>query len=144
MLVDKYALTKAFCNLILHHNPCATPLAPPSSFVRRVEHSMNRMDPLLKTLQAPATPPEGLVQAYLIHIAELAAVLTHAEVRHPDAVDEEPSAVTVRTDKFPSSFILSTDFLASLAMYFWSKTQAQSVCLRSCVLSMSISSRSAS
>lgn len=70
MLVDKYALTKAFCKLILFHNPSETQQAPPSSFVRRVEHSMNRMDPLLKTLQVRASPPEGLVQAYLIHIAD--------------------------------------------------------------------------
>ena len=70
MLVDKYALTKAFCNLILFHNPSAAQQTPPSSFVRRVEHSMNRMDPLLKTLQVRASPPEGLVQAYLIHIAD--------------------------------------------------------------------------
>jgi hypothetical protein len=70
MLVDKYALNKAFCNLILHHNPSASQQTPPSSFVRRVEHSMNRMDPLLKTLQVRASPPEGLVQAYLIHIAD--------------------------------------------------------------------------
>ncbi|KAK0384033.1 hypothetical protein NLU13_8122 [Sarocladium strictum] len=70
MLVDKYALTKAFCNLILFHNPSSAQQTPPSSFVRRVEHSMNRMDPLLKTLQVRASPPEGLVQAYLIHIAD--------------------------------------------------------------------------
>lgn len=70
MLVDKYALTKAFCNLILYHNPSSSQQTPSSSFVRRVEQSMNRMDPLLKTLQVRASPPEGLVQAYLIHIAD--------------------------------------------------------------------------
>ncbi|RDA92930.1 hypothetical protein CP533_3853 [Ophiocordyceps camponoti-saundersi (nom. inval.)] len=66
MLVDKYALTKSFGKLLSHHNAQAAP----SSFVRRVEQSMNRMDPLLKTLQVRASPPEGLVQAYLIHIAD--------------------------------------------------------------------------
>lgn len=70
MLVDKYALTKAFSNLILHHNPSPNQQTPPASFVRRVEQCMNRMDPLLKTLQVHASPPEGLVQAYLIHIAD--------------------------------------------------------------------------
>lgn len=71
MLVDKYALTKSFGNLLSHHNPSSpTQQAPPSSFVRRVEHSMNRMDPLLKTLQVRPSPPEGLVQAYLIHIGD--------------------------------------------------------------------------
>jgi hypothetical protein len=70
MLVDKYALTKAFNNLILHHNPSPDHQTPPASFVRRVEQCMNRMDPLLKTLQVRASPPEGLVQAYLIHIGD--------------------------------------------------------------------------
>lgn len=70
MLVDKYALTKAFNNLILYHNPSSTQQAPPASFVRRVEQCMNRMDPLLKTLQVRSSPPEGLVQAYLIHIGD--------------------------------------------------------------------------
>ncbi|KJZ71539.1 hypothetical protein HIM_09077 [Hirsutella minnesotensis 3608] len=70
MLVDKYALTKAFGNLLSFHNPTPDKQPPPSSFVRRVEQSMNRMDPLLKTLQVRAAPPEGLVQAYLIHIAD--------------------------------------------------------------------------
>lgn len=72
MLVDKYALTKAFGNLILYHNPPpnGTAQTPPASFIRRVEHCMNRMDPLLKTLQVRPSPPEGLVQAYLIHIGD--------------------------------------------------------------------------
>lgn len=76
MLVDKYALTKSFGNLLSLQNsssaqppPTPTPTAP-SSFVRRVEHSMNRMDPLLKTLQVRQSPPEALVQAYLIHIGD--------------------------------------------------------------------------
>ncbi|TWU75308.1 Vacuolar protein sorting-associated protein 53 [Metarhizium rileyi] len=71
MLVDKYALTKSFGNLLTHHNASSpTQQTPPSNFVRRVEHSMNRMDPLLKTLQVRSSPPEGLVQAYLIHIGD--------------------------------------------------------------------------
>jgi vacuolar protein sorting-associated protein 53 len=70
MLVDKYALTKAFGNLILYHNPSPTAQAPPASFIRRVEQCMSRMDPLLKTLQVRSSPPEGLVQAYLIHIGD--------------------------------------------------------------------------
>ncbi|PTB68873.1 golgi-associated retrograde protein complex component [Trichoderma citrinoviride] len=70
MLVDKYALTKSFENLMSYHNPSPTPQAPSATFVRRVEQSMNRMDPLLKTLQVRPSPPEGLVQAYLIHIAD--------------------------------------------------------------------------
>lgn len=70
MLVDKYALTKAFGNLILYHNPSPSAQTPPASFTRRVEQCMSRMDPLLKTLQVRSSPPEGLVQAYLIHIGD--------------------------------------------------------------------------
>ncbi|OAA61563.1 Vps53-lik [Cordyceps fumosorosea ARSEF 2679] len=70
MLVDKYALTKSFGTLILQHNPSPTPQPPPAGFVRRVEQSMGRVDPLLKTLQIRPSPPEGLVQAYLIHIGD--------------------------------------------------------------------------
>lgn len=31
---------------------------------------MNRVDPLIKTIQVRPSPPEGLVQAYLIHIGD--------------------------------------------------------------------------
>jgi hypothetical protein len=41
-----------------------------SSFVKRVNASMSKVDPLLKTLQVRPVPPEALVQAYLIHIAD--------------------------------------------------------------------------
>lgn len=40
------------------------------SFVKRANQSMSKIDPLLKTLQVRPSPPEALVQAYLIHIAD--------------------------------------------------------------------------
>ncbi|KAI1859701.1 hypothetical protein JX265_007230 [Neoarthrinium moseri] len=70
MLLDKYVLTKAFENLLSHHNTSSTPHVPAASFVKRVNSVMTRMDPLLKTLQVRPSPPEGLVQAYLIHIGD--------------------------------------------------------------------------
>lgn len=79
MLLDKYDLTKAFENLLSFHTavaPSATtstptpPHHPPAGFVKRVNQSMTRIDPLLKTLQVRPSPPEGLVQAYLIHIGD--------------------------------------------------------------------------
>lgn len=70
MLLDKYVLTKAFENLLSYHNPTSETHVPPSSFVKRVAQIMGRIDPLLKTLQVRPSPPEGLVQAYLIHIAD--------------------------------------------------------------------------
>ncbi|KAI3340158.1 Vps53-like protein [Ustulina deusta] len=72
MLLDKYVLTKAFENVLSYHNPSSsTPSQPPpASFVKRVNNIMTRIDPLLKTLQVRPSPPEGLVQAYLIHIGD--------------------------------------------------------------------------
>ncbi|KAI0149685.1 Vps53-like protein [Hypoxylon sp. NC0597] len=72
MLLDKYVLTKALENLLSHHNPSSQPqqYVPPSSFVKRVNATMTRIDPLLKTLQVRPSPPEGLVQAYLIHVGD--------------------------------------------------------------------------
>jgi vacuolar protein sorting-associated protein 53 len=70
MLLDKYVLTKGFESLLSFHNPSSEPHVPPASFVKRVNSTMTRMDPLLKTLQVRPSPPEGLVQAYLIHISD--------------------------------------------------------------------------
>jgi vacuolar protein sorting-associated protein 53 len=71
MLLDKYVLSKSFENLLSYHNPSSTGThIPPSGFVKRVAQSMNRIDILLKTLQVRPSPPEGLVQAYLIHVGD--------------------------------------------------------------------------
>ncbi|EAQ93512.1 hypothetical protein CHGG_01747 [Chaetomium globosum CBS 148.51] len=43
---------------------------PPAGFIKQVTQSMTRIDPLLKTLQVRPSPPESLVQAYLIHIGD--------------------------------------------------------------------------
>ncbi|KAI9687285.1 MAG: Vacuolar protein sorting-associated protein 53 [Bathelium mastoideum] len=47
-----------------------TPSTPSPAFVKRVATTMAKLDPLLKTLQVRAAPPEGLVQAYLIHLRD--------------------------------------------------------------------------
>ncbi|KXX73539.1 Vacuolar protein sorting-associated protein 53 [Madurella mycetomatis] len=74
MLLDKYVLTKSLEGLMsFHHNNSSsqtTTVAAPAGFVKRVNQSMTRIDPLLKTLQVRPSPPEGLVQAYLIHIGD--------------------------------------------------------------------------
>ncbi|KAK4698154.1 vacuolar protein sorting-associated protein 53, partial [Lecanoromycetidae sp. Uapishka_2] len=44
--------------------------APPPGYIKRVSQSMSRLDPILKTLQVRPSPPEAIVQAYLIHIAD--------------------------------------------------------------------------
>ncbi|CAK7238304.1 Vacuolar protein sorting-associated protein 53 [Sporothrix eucalyptigena] len=76
MLLDKYTLTKSFENLLSLHaasqslSATGHPSAASTSFTKRVNLTMGRVDPLLKTLQVQPSPPEGLVQAYLIHIAD--------------------------------------------------------------------------
>jgi hypothetical protein len=68
MLLDKYVLTKGLETLLTHSPTSST--TTQAGFVKRVNHSMTRLDPLLKTLQVRPFPPEGLVQAYLIHIGD--------------------------------------------------------------------------
>ena len=68
MLLDSYVFTKDFEDLLtLTAVPGAT---APTGFVKRVSQTMSRVIPLLKTLQVRPSPPESLVQAYLIHIAD--------------------------------------------------------------------------
>lgn len=69
MLLDKYTLVKDFERLLNYHHASAGS-GPPASYVKRVNQTMARIDPLLKTLQVLPSPPEGLVQAYLIHIGD--------------------------------------------------------------------------
>ncbi|KAK1058583.1 Vacuolar protein sorting-associated protein 53 [Friedmanniomyces endolithicus] len=74
LLLDSYVLKKGFAELATLATESATggskptPLNP--AFVKRVNQSTAKLDPLLKTLQVRASPPEGLVQAYLIHIRD--------------------------------------------------------------------------
>ncbi|MCJ1437524.1 Vacuolar protein sorting-associated protein 53 [Xylographa pallens] len=68
MLLDSYVLTKGFGELLTLSAPPGT--AAPTGFVRRVQQTMGRLSPLLKTLQVRPSPPEALVQAYLIHVAD--------------------------------------------------------------------------
>ena len=68
MLLDIYVLKKGFEELLtINSSPTAN---PPPSYLKRVSQSMSRLDPILKTLQVRPSPPEALVQAYLIHIAD--------------------------------------------------------------------------
>jgi vacuolar protein sorting-associated protein 53 len=45
--------------------------SPPAAFTKRVHTSISKVEPLLKTLQVHPQPPEALIQAYLVHIADL-------------------------------------------------------------------------
>ncbi|KAI6251019.1 Vacuolar protein sorting-associated protein 53 [Erysiphe necator] len=69
MLLDKYVITKSLGN-ILSHSTHPFSLVAKSSFAKRTQNVFSRIDPILKTLQVRLSPPEGLVQAYLIHIGD--------------------------------------------------------------------------
>lgn len=62
MLLDTHALRST----LLHILP-----SPPAAFTKRVHSSISKIEPLLKTLQVHPQPPEALIQAYLVHIADL-------------------------------------------------------------------------
>lgn len=66
MLLDSYVLKNGFA--ILSTLTAEPGTAPPAAFIKRVNQSFAKLDPLLKTLQVRSSPPEGLVQAYLIHM----------------------------------------------------------------------------
>ncbi|KAL8781576.1 MAG: hypothetical protein Q9213_005926 [Squamulea squamosa] len=68
MLLDLYAMKKGFEELL--NIKARQPTPPPAGYIKRVNQSMSRLDPILKTLQVRPSPPEALVQAYLIHIAD--------------------------------------------------------------------------
>ncbi|KAI7579372.1 hypothetical protein KC346_g19189, partial [Hortaea werneckii] len=80
MLLDSYVLKKGLSELATltvedHQQSGTTTATRPSAlnqtaFTKRVNTSMARLDMILKTLQVRSVPPEGLVQAYLIHIRD--------------------------------------------------------------------------
>ncbi len=70
MLLDKYVLTESLKDLLSLSPTASTHAHSVTGFQNRVRASLSRLDPLLKTLQVRPSPPEGLVQAYLIHIGD--------------------------------------------------------------------------
>lgn len=70
MLLDTYALKSGFESLLSINSSTKPAPTPPASYTKRVAQSMSRINSILKTLQVRPSPPEALVQAYLIHIAD--------------------------------------------------------------------------
>lgn len=114
MLLDSYVLKKGFEELFNINHP-GTPT--PAGYLKRVSQSMAKIDPLLKTLQVRPSPPEALVQAYLIHVgdksdANFRKVLDLKGIRKQD----QPSLVELfhahrdspRNDHLPQSSPLLT------------------------------------
>ena len=62
MLLDAYSLKTGLVSLL--------PPPAPAGFVKRVHASFSKIEPFLKTIQVQPSPPEALVQAYLLHIAD--------------------------------------------------------------------------
>lgn len=70
MLLDKYVVTKGLAALLSHSPSASSSTTAQTGYTKRVNQAMARLDPILKTLQVRTTPPEALVQAYLIHIGD--------------------------------------------------------------------------
>jgi len=77
MLLDSYALKSGMLGLssvlpasMIQKSTTSSTSAATTSLVKRVNNFVSRLDPLLKTLQVHASPPEAFVQAYLIHIRD--------------------------------------------------------------------------
>ncbi|KAL1860841.1 Vacuolar protein sorting-associated protein 53 [Paecilomyces lecythidis] len=62
MLLDSYTLKTGLSSLL--------PAPAPAGYVKRVNASFSKIETLLKTVQVRPSPPEALVQAYLVHIAD--------------------------------------------------------------------------
>jgi vacuolar protein sorting-associated protein 53 len=62
MLLDTHAVRATLLGILPN---------PPAAFTKRVYTSISKVEPLLKTLQVHPLPPEALIQAYLVHIADL-------------------------------------------------------------------------
>lgn len=69
MLLDFYVFKKAFADLPSLAGHAQQPQAQ-AAYAKRVTTTTAKLDPLLKTLQVRQSPPEALVQAYLIHIGD--------------------------------------------------------------------------
>ncbi|KAK6517446.1 Vacuolar protein sorting-associated protein 53 [Arthrobotrys megalospora] len=68
MLLDVYSVKKCLEELMtLTAEEGAT---APATFIKHVSRAISRIDIVLKVIQVRSSPPEGLVQAYLIHIAD--------------------------------------------------------------------------
>jgi hypothetical protein len=89
MLLDKYVVTKGLTSLLSHSPSASSSTTAQTGYTKRVNQSTGRLDPLLKTLQVRTSPPEALVQAYLIHIGDRSdsnfrKILDLKGVRKPD------------------------------------------------------------
>lgn len=69
--LDLTALTMASTHLLNLLDPTT---APSAAIIKRTSHTFARVLPLLKTLQVQPSPPEALIRAYLVHMADASEV----------------------------------------------------------------------
>ncbi|KAF3911266.1 hypothetical protein AA313_de0204191 [Arthrobotrys entomopaga] len=68
MLLDVYSVKKCLEELMTL--TAEEGVTAPTTFIKHVSRAINRIDTILKVIQVRSSPAEGLVQAYLIHIAD--------------------------------------------------------------------------
>ncbi|KAK6351884.1 Vacuolar protein sorting-associated protein 53 [Orbilia javanica] len=68
MLLDVYSVKKCLEELMTL--TAEEGVTAPATFIKHVNRAISRIDIILKVIQVRSSPPEGLVQAYLIHIAD--------------------------------------------------------------------------
>ena len=119
MLLDTYVLKDGLQKLpVLKAGP-GTEI--PAAYLKRVNQKMAKLDPLLKTLQVRPSPPEALVQAYFIHVADRSEVnfkkiLDLKGIRKVDQGQLVDIFLAHRTSPAQSSLADSSPLLSSLML----------------------------
>ncbi|KAF3938374.1 hypothetical protein ABW19_dt0207104 [Dactylella cylindrospora] len=68
MLLDVYSIKKCLEELMTL--TAEEGVTAPTTFIKHVARAISRIDTVLKVIQVRSSPPEALVQAYFIHIAD--------------------------------------------------------------------------
>ena len=113
MLLDSYTLKSGLTSVL--------PAPAPASYVKRVNASFGKIDTVLKTIQVRPSPPEALVQAYLIHIADRSEAnfrrileLKGLRLKHEQAPLVELFHLHRASDRYASSLQQSNPVMAFL------------------------------
>lgn len=113
MLLDSYTLKSGLTTVL--------PAPAPASYVKRVNASFGKIDTVLKTIQVRPSPPEALVQAYLIHIADRSEAnfrrileLKGLRLKHEQAPLVELFHLHRASDRYASSLQQSNPVMAFL------------------------------
>ena len=119
MLLDTYVLKDELQRLPILNEGSGAPA--PAAFVKRLNQKMAKLDPLLKTIQVRPSPPEALVQAYFIHVADQSEtnfrkILDLKGVRKADQIQLMDIFNAHRMSPAQSNLAQSSPLMASLNM----------------------------